>query len=97
VIERWDRRGEIRFVHFQTLETTSDISCVAGPSCLDAIRFLDRNGGVSEGADAFVALLAELPMGKAIRRLFYLPGILPLARWAYRHLAAHRYRWFGAV
>lgn len=96
-IERWDRRRQIRFVHFQTTEAREKVPVIAGQTCLDAIRFLDREGRRFVGVDAFVALLAELPMGKAVQRLFDLPGIMPLARLAYRQVAAHRYQWFGAT
>lgn len=94
-IEKWDRRGRIEFLPFQTEEAKSLVPNLAAMTCMDAMRLVDRDGTVSPGVDAFRKLLRYLPLGAPISALFYLPGFSWLAGRAYRSIAANRYRWFG--
>lgn len=96
-VERWDRRGRIRFLPFQTAEAKERVSDLAGMACMDAMRLVDAEGRVASGVDAFRRMLPHLPLGSLIALLFYLPGFPSLARRIYRHIAENRYRWFGAV
>ncbi|MBI3803648.1 MAG: DUF393 domain-containing protein [Nitrospirae bacterium] len=95
-VERWDRRHQIRFLPFQNLEAKEQVPDLAGMACMDAMRFVDAEGKVTAGVDAFRKMLPLLPFGPLFSLLFYLPGVPWLAGKIYRHVAANRYRWFGA-
>ncbi|HLG22583.1 MAG TPA: DUF393 domain-containing protein [Candidatus Manganitrophaceae bacterium] len=96
-IEKWDRRKRIRFIPFQSGEAKRRLPELTALTCLDAIRFIDHEGQVSSGVEAFRKLLRLLPMGRLIASLFYIPGFSWLAVRVYRRIAENRYRWFGDV
>lgn len=62
---------------------------------MDAMRFVDAQGDVTAGVEAFRRMLPLLPFGRPLSLLFYLPGISRLAAKVYHHVAENRYRWFG--
>lgn len=94
-VERWDRRRRISFLPFQTAEAKEQLPDLAGMACMDAMRFIDAQGQVTSGVDAFRRMLPLLPFGRPLSLLFYLPGVPRLAAGIYRHVAENRYRWFG--
>ncbi len=55
-----------------------------------AIKFLLSDGQVFGGVDAAVALAREIWWARPLVWLAKIPGMLPLLRRAYRHIAAHR-------
>jgi len=64
-------------------------------ACMDAMRFIDAQGKVTSGVDAFRSLLSLLPFGRPLSLLFYIPGVSRLAAKVYHQVAENRYRWFG--
>lgn len=94
-VERWDRRRRISFLPFQTAEAKEQLPDLAGMACMDAMRFIDAQGKITSGVDAFRRMLPLLPFGRPLSLLFYLPGVPLLAAVIYRHVAENRYRWFG--
>ncbi len=103
-LERWDRCGRIRFVPFQSEEfgvwfsdlDRSDPKSVwpdgAPPA---AMLFVDSEGTVWYGQEAFRAMLPRLAAGRWAAWLYDLPGVSPLAARLYLWIARNRYRWFG--
>lgn len=94
-VERWDRRRRISFLPFQTAEAKEQLPDLAGMACMDAMRFIDAQGKITSGVDAFRRVLPLLPFGRPLSLLFYLPGVPRLAAVIYHHVADNRYRWFG--
>ncbi len=94
-IERWDRRHRITFLPFQDKMAKEFVPELASMSCMDAMRFVDREGRVFLGVSAFRAMLPLLPMGGIIALFFYLPGFSRMAHRVYWRVARNRYRWFG--
>ncbi len=64
--------------------------------CAQAVQYADRSGRVSSGADAVARVLVDagLPWSP-LGRLMLLPGIIHVARAAYRWVAANRRRFRG--
>lgn len=85
----------MRFLPFQADAAKAALPELAALSCMDAMRFVDDQGRITSGVDAFRSLLPLLPLGRPLSRLFQIPGFARWAYWAYRHLAKNRYRWFG--
>ncbi|MEQ1794991.1 MAG: DCC1-like thiol-disulfide oxidoreductase family protein [Nitrospira sp.] len=54
-------------------------------------------GAVSQGIGTVLPLVAGLPGGRAVRWMLKWAPIMALAEGAYRWIARHRYRLFGAV
>lgn len=96
-VERWDRRRRISFLPFQTAEAKERVPDLAGMTCIDAMRFIDAEGKVTSGVEAFRRMLPLLPFGRPLSLLFYFPGVPWLAAKVYHHVAENRYRWFGRV
>lgn len=94
-VARWDRRRRIAFLPFQTAEAKERVPDLAGMACMDAMRFIDAEGKVTSGVEAFRKMLPLLPFGRFFSLLFYLPGVPRLAAKIYHHVAENRYRWFG--
>ena len=60
------------------------------------VAFLVRpSGEVLRGLDAFLPLVPDLPGGKLLMWWLRFPSAKRLAKWGYRMVARHRYRWFG--
>lgn len=58
---------------------------------LPEIKILFPDGTLLGGIDAVLKLLPFVWWGKPICLLARLPGMLPVMRWCYRWVAAHRY------
>ena len=92
LVSRWDRRRRIRYVAFQDplfKERFPDYDLEVPPK---AMLFIDEQGRVWEGFDAFRKMLRCLPGGKLIAMFFCLPGIPWVAHRFYEWLAKNRYR-----
>ncbi len=94
-LSRWDRKREIRFLHFEDPQTCALQPDLEGIDYLDAIRFIDRRGKSWKGADAVRHLLQVLPFGRPIAWVLSLPGMYYLAGKAYVWVARNRYWLFG--
>lgn len=58
---------------------------------LKEIRFLDRSGRLLGGADGLIDVARRFWWVRPFLPLTRLPGVLPLLRRAYAHLAARRH------
>jgi predicted DCC family thiol-disulfide oxidoreductase YuxK len=94
-VARWDRYHRISFLPFQTAEAKERVPELAGLACMDAMRFIDAQGTVTAGVEAFRRMLPLLPFGRPLSLLFHIPGVPQLAAKVYHHVAENRYRWFG--
>lgn len=66
-----------------------------GPPCMAYL--VSPAGVVSQGVDAFLPLMHGLPGGKFLRWVLQWSLMRHLAECAYRWIARHRYRLFGAT
>jgi predicted DCC family thiol-disulfide oxidoreductase YuxK len=57
---------------------------------LEEMRVVGENGAIYGGADAFVFLARCFPWSRPVAALAGLPGMRPLLRRIYRHIASHR-------
>ena len=95
MIEKWDTKGQIRFLPFQKEDASEMIPEIASMKSLDAMRLVDSKGGVSSGVHAFLGMLPALPMGFIVAFILKLPGVSILATTIYNVVAKNRTRWFG--
>lgn len=95
VFEFWDFRGKIEFLPFQQPAAKAWVPEVGPSGCLDAMRLVDPQGSVCEGAEALRRLLPLLPAGRGAAWILRLPGVFGLAEAAYGWVARNRYRLFG--
>ncbi|MHB1560897.1 MAG: DCC1-like thiol-disulfide oxidoreductase family protein [Isosphaeraceae bacterium] len=61
-------------------------------ACLHAMHAVSGSGGVWSGFDAVRAIAGRLPMAWPLAAAAFLPGVAPLARIVYNHVAAGRPR-----
>ncbi len=66
-------------------------------ACAVSIHFVDSDGKVWLGAEAFREILRVLPGGTWFRMLYAAPGGLWLAKRIYRWTADHRYQLLGKL
>lgn len=97
-IERLGGGGdEVRYIPYQSEEAACRLGAAYRPGRPEVAFLVDRDGGISQGLEAFIPLLPGIRGGRLIVWLLRLPVGRPLALFAYRILARNRYRWFGAV
>ncbi|HXF95740.1 MAG TPA: DUF393 domain-containing protein [Gemmatimonadales bacterium] len=89
-VRRWDRDGRIAVVPFQDREAVERFG-IALPALAAAMHLLLPDGRVFAGADAVPELLKLLPGKGWLRWVFWLPGVRPVARRVYRHIAERRH------
>lgn len=65
---------------------------VTDEACLTAMQLVLPDGRVLSGADAVPEILRRVPRWRWLAGLFALPGARPVARRAYRWIAANRMR-----
>ena len=96
-VNRWDRKGRVRFLHFEDPQAISLQSDLDGLEFLEAIRFIDAHARTWKGAQGVLRLLRVLPFGSPLAWALSLPGAYGLAEKAYGWLARNRYDLFGRV
>lgn len=89
--------SEVRFLSYQSDEAKRVLGGQYRPGRPDMAFLVQPSGEVYQGLDAFLPLAPSLPGGQLL--LWCLRSALArrLAEWAYRQIARHRYRVFGAV
>jgi predicted DCC family thiol-disulfide oxidoreductase YuxK len=95
IMQTWDAKNKIRFLPFQNKEAVRLSKDLATMQCMDAMRFVDANGSVSSGINAFRNMLPSLPMGQALAFIFKWPGVYTFTEKIYRIIAKNRIAWFG--
>ena len=93
-----DRQAQdIRMIAYQSAEAQQVLGSKYRPGRPDVAFFVQPNGEVAEGLDAFFPLLPGLRGGRVLKAFFQLPLVKPLGYLLYKILARYRYRLFGAV
>lgn len=96
-IEERDEGTGARFVKYQDQEAEQRLGPQYRPGEPEVAFLVEPDGTVRRGLDAFIPLLPHLRGGGLILFLLRLPFGRALGQLAYRLIARHRYRWFGAV
>ena len=89
IVRRWDREHMLRFVPFQDGPAVASFG-IGLPALAAAMHLVLPDGRVYAGADAVPELLRLLPRRRWLAPLFYIPGVLPIARRVYARIAARR-------
>ena len=89
-VRRWDRRGRLEMVPYQTAELESRFPGVSRADCVERIHLVDESGAVSRGAMAGREVLWRLPGGALWTLPFRIPGGLRVAERVYVWIA---HRW----
>jgi predicted DCC family thiol-disulfide oxidoreductase YuxK len=91
------KRPEVRLVAYQSEEAKHVLGTHYHPGRPHAAFLIYPDRTIATGLDAFLPLLPGLKGGRILGRFLSLPFVKPFAYLAYRLLARHRYRLFGAV
>ena len=95
-VNRWDRKGRVRFLHFEDPQALSLQPDLQGLEYLEAMRFIDPSG-TWRGPPAVIRLLKTLPFGRLLAWALSLPGVYGLAERVYGWVARNRYELWGRV
>ncbi len=96
-LERIGQDQDVRFVPYQSEEAARRLGAAYKLGRPDVAFLVEGDGAISRGLDAFLPLVSGLRGGRVLHAILRLPLIRPLADLAYRLIARHRYKWFGAV
>ncbi len=96
-IARWDRKNRLGFLPYQDPEMRRRFPDISMEACAISIHFVDADGKIWVGAEAFREILRLLPGGTWFRLLYAAPGGLWLAKKIYRWTADHRYQLLGKL
>lgn len=89
-LRRWDREHALRFVPFQDGAAVTAFG-IELPALAAAMHLILPDGRVFAGADAVPELLRLFPGKRWFAPLFWIPGVLPIARRIYAWIAARRH------
>jgi predicted DCC family thiol-disulfide oxidoreductase YuxK len=89
-LRRWDREHVLHFVPFQD-EAAVRAFGIELPALAAAMHLILPDGRVLAGADAVPELLRLFPGKRWLAPLFWIPGVLPIARRVYARVAARRH------
>jgi predicted DCC family thiol-disulfide oxidoreductase YuxK len=87
------RTPEVEFLSFRDPGVLARFPQVTAEQCERAMQYVDPQGGVYAGAEAFVQALGHKPLWKWTYA-YYVPGIRQISEAAYRWIARNRFR-FG--
>lgn len=98
-LERWREKDGHRIVYlpYQSRDARRWLGDLPRLTRPEVAVLIAEDGNVYRGFDAFVELCPHFRKGRFLSKLLTVPPMRSLARCAYRLLARHRYRWFGAV
>jgi metal-sulfur cluster biosynthetic enzyme/predicted DCC family thiol-disulfide oxidoreductase YuxK len=85
-LQGWDRQRRLDYLPLQDARA-EELSGRSLSALGDAAHVVLPSGETLAGAAAFRAICAYLPGGVVPRAIFGLPGLPPLAEWAYRWIA----------
>lgn len=89
------RKQGVTFLPYQSDEAARLLGKEYHPGRPTMAYFIDEQGHVHRGLDAFIPLLSGLPGGRLLLALWRIPVLRPFAYVGYRLVARYRYRWFG--
>ncbi|HTR19893.1 MAG TPA: DUF393 domain-containing protein [Gemmatimonadales bacterium] len=89
-VAAWDREHRVTLVPFQDEDAVAPFG-IELPALAAAMHLVFPDGRVFAGADAIPELLRLLPGRGWLAPWFDLPGVRPLARRVYRHVAERRH------
>ena len=89
-LKRWDGEHVLRFVPFQDGAAVARFG-IALPALAAAMHLILPDGRAYTGADAVPQLLRLFPGKRWLAPLFFVPGVLPLARRIYAWIAQRRH------
>jgi predicted DCC family thiol-disulfide oxidoreductase YuxK len=87
----------VRMIPYESQEAASALGEQYRPGPPSMAYLVSPAGGVAQGIDAFLPLMHGLPGRKFVRWMLQWSITRSLAERAYRWIARHRYRLFGAV
>jgi len=90
LLRRWDREQRLVYVPFQDGARIARFG-IALPALAAAMHLVLPDGRVYAGADAVPELLRLLPGKRWLAPLFWIPGVLPVARRIYAWTARRRH------
>jgi len=92
-----DAGSGLRMIPYESEEAAKVLGDQYRPGPPAMALLVHPSGQMSQGLDAFLPLTPGLPGGRAVRWMLRWAFARALADRAYRLVAAHRYRIFGAV
>ena len=92
-IFRADSGGRLAFVSLHDPLVAERWPDLSHDQLMNEMTIIDRRGKRHGGAGAFKYLTRRLPRWWALAPIMHFPGVMPIARWAYRQIAKRRYRW----
>jgi predicted DCC family thiol-disulfide oxidoreductase YuxK len=87
--------GSVEAVSFQEPGALDRFPGLTHDICMQAMCFITPEGRIYRGCEAAVRALATRPILRLFVYLYYVPGLKQLCDWAYRVIAANRYRIMG--
>lgn len=92
LLESWDRRKRLRFVPFQDAAEVARLPFVPRDALEKAMHLVSPDDAIFAGAAAMPPILALLPGGWLLKRVFSVPGVPWLASRVYRVVARNRHQ-----
>jgi predicted DCC family thiol-disulfide oxidoreductase YuxK len=94
-LRRWDRRGQVAYVTYQTRRDIPDLPSITDAELDRAAHVVMPDGRIAAGARAAPLLLGVLPGGALLRPLFRIPGVAWVGDRVYSWVAEHRHQLGG--
>ena len=92
-IHRADRGERLAFVSLHDPLVTDRWPDLDHDQLMNEMTIVDRHEQRHGGAAAFKYLTRRLPRWWVLAPIMHFPGVMLIARWAYRQIAKRRYRW----
>ncbi|RMH09207.1 MAG: DUF393 domain-containing protein [Nitrospirae bacterium] len=97
-LERHPHRFPFQFVSYQSEVASTLLGASYQPGRPQEAYLVEPNGTIRQGVEAFLPCVQACPGGRIWLLIWNKVGIVrSLIRALYRWVAAHRYRWFGAL
>jgi predicted DCC family thiol-disulfide oxidoreductase YuxK len=89
------RPGSVEAVSFQEPGALDRFPGLTHDICMQAMCLITPDGRIYRGCEAAVRAVATRPLLRPFAYVYYVPGVKQLCDWAYRVIAANRYRIMG--
>ena len=94
LLRLWDQRQRLDYLPMQDPQVATRYPRLSKDQLKLAMHLVMADGEYYSGANAIPHILWRLPLGWVFAWIFYLPGVLWVAKGIYRWIAHNRYR-FG--